>query len=662
MADEVEGYRVTGSLGEGGSARVWEAVHEASGATVALKVLKEADDGRRLREVAAMRRVDHTGVVKVLDSGVTASGLGWIAMERVDGAPWRGRAPSPAEAWRVARAAAGAVGAAHAAGVLHRDLTPSNVLVGADGAVRVADFGVARIEGDPGRTRTGELVGTPAYLAPERWFGGAADVRTDIFGLGAVLYEALTGRAPWSGEPADVMHAVASGAPPSVGLSPTVDAFLARCLARDPAARPANAATFIAEGDVAFGTDRSAWGAAILVALGIVAIGYRGSPRPWEWIHVAGPAVWLPIVVAAASAWRPRLPIGLAPVLGFVGAAFGFAATLRSVDASDPTARFLILQVGLAESLANVYVACGAAAVVLAARAGTTAWRWNRRLGVVGVPAMAVALAVGDAGAVLMGVVTVVLLAQGPRRPASALAAVTGLALAVLARTLAADADLWSSGLPYAARVVALGDARGRDVGVLGTILFCGVGSAALIGWRPRLSGWIAANGVAAVLLAGGIAVESRAIHRELGPLVAVWSELDLPAVDGEALHALDPVLQVGRGQVRVDGAAVMPRAALATTTGLQVLASALGPHLAPGAALAVAMDRSLPWSEARPALTVAADLGVTVFDVWVLPGGVPPRVVAADLAVVLPGDLASRRWTDLPEDGPGTVGEVVSR
>ena len=263
-------YRLVAVLGRGGAGIVYAAHDPELHRRVAIKVLRgdvlERDDddsrARLLREARAMARVSHPHVVGIYDVGVWADQV-FVAMELVEGRTLRAMFNDPSIPWRtrldrVIEAGRG-LSAAHAAGLVHRDFKPENVLVGDDGRARVTDFGLAkpvRGEGDPsgaGRapldvlttvTLSGRMAGTPAYMAPEQFLGAETDARVDQFALCVVLHEALFGARPFAGKVAeDIARNVLESrvtdvrpfAPPDVpeGLR----AVVLQGLARQPEAR-----------------------------------------------------------------------------------------------------------------------------------------------------------------------------------------------------------------------------------------------------------------------------------------------------------------------------------------------------------------------------------------------------------------------------------------
>ncbi|MEU6141279.1 serine/threonine-protein kinase [Streptomyces sp. NPDC047081] len=246
-------YRLADSIGSGGMGRVWRAHDEVLHRAVAIKELtaalyvSESDQERLLArtraEARAAARINHSAVVTVHDV-LEHDGRPWIVMELVEGysladaVKERGRV-EPAEAARIGLWVLRALRAAHTAGVLHRDVKPGNVLIGHDGRVLLTDFGIAQIEGDTTITRTGEVVGSVDYLAPERVRGHDPGPASDLWALGATLYTAVEGRSPFRRtSPLSTMQAVVeeeAGEPRYAGpLGPVLGALLAK----DPAERP----------------------------------------------------------------------------------------------------------------------------------------------------------------------------------------------------------------------------------------------------------------------------------------------------------------------------------------------------------------------------------------------------------------------------------------
>lgn len=255
-------YRVGGLLGRGGMAEVYDGYDERLHRAVAVKVLRPevaADPEVRNRfeiEARSAAGLSHPNVVAVFDTGED-EGTPFIVMERLPGETLADRVLASQidqsqidQSWlrKVAADVLGALGAAHAAGLVHRDVKPGNILLADDGCAKVADFGIAKsLEVSSDLTGTGLLFGTPAYLAPERLQGHPATERSDLYALGVVLYEALAGAKPFDGPtPVAVADAVLHAGPvPLMQVRPDVDpgfaAAVERSMSRDPAARPGSA-------------------------------------------------------------------------------------------------------------------------------------------------------------------------------------------------------------------------------------------------------------------------------------------------------------------------------------------------------------------------------------------------------------------------------------
>ncbi|MGI8686284.1 MAG: serine/threonine-protein kinase [Acidimicrobiales bacterium] len=250
-------YRIGPLLGRGGMAEVYDGYDERLLRRVAVKVLRPdmaanpEVRGRFEVEARSAAGLSHPNVVAVFDTGED-DGTPFIVMERLPGETLADRmAAGPVDqVWlrRVAGDVLGALGAAHAGGIVHRDVKPGNILIGDNGCAKVADFGIAKsMEVASDVTGTGLLVGTPAYLAPERLAGLPATERSDLYSVGVLLYEALAGAKPFDGPtPVAVAHAILHAEPrPLPDLRPDVDpgfaAAVARAMDRDPAARPASA-------------------------------------------------------------------------------------------------------------------------------------------------------------------------------------------------------------------------------------------------------------------------------------------------------------------------------------------------------------------------------------------------------------------------------------
>ncbi|MBQ1014361.1 serine/threonine protein kinase, partial [Micromonospora sp. M51] len=249
-------YRLLDQIGAGGMSVIWRARDEVLDRVVALKVLAPslAADARfrgMVRDEArAAAQLVHPHLTSVHDYGETVDPDGsitsFVVMELLSGEELKLRlteGPLPwTEAVQVGAQVADALAAAHRLGIVHRDITPANVMMTGTGA-KVLDFGIATRIGAPDEDEDGETFGTPAYVAPERLDGAPAQPATDVYSLGVLLHEALTGRVPY---PADTWEqlssALASGPAPTLAdlpdLPPTVAQICLRSLARNPAERP----------------------------------------------------------------------------------------------------------------------------------------------------------------------------------------------------------------------------------------------------------------------------------------------------------------------------------------------------------------------------------------------------------------------------------------
>ncbi|MFD8423742.1 Stk1 family PASTA domain-containing Ser/Thr kinase [Streptomyces sp. NPDC059466] len=255
-------YRVDARIAVGGMATVYRALDTRLDRVLALKVMHPtlaADVSfveRFIREAKSVARLAHPNVVQVFDQGADGSYV-YLAMEYVAGCTLRDvlrerGALQPRAALDVLEPVLAALGAAHRAGFVHRDMKPENVLIGDDGRVKVADFGLVRAVDTVTQT-TGSVLGTVSYLAPEQIEHGSADARVDVYACGVVLYEMLTGGKPHSGDsPAQVLyqHLHADVPPPSAavpGMPFALDRLVAAATARDPGMRPHDAVTLLGQ-------------------------------------------------------------------------------------------------------------------------------------------------------------------------------------------------------------------------------------------------------------------------------------------------------------------------------------------------------------------------------------------------------------------------------
>jgi eukaryotic-like serine/threonine-protein kinase len=246
-------YEIEGLLGQGGMARVFRGTDRVLGRTVAIKVLSPQFAGddqfvtRFRREAQAAAALNHPNIVSVYDTG-SQGDVHFIVMEYVEGRTLRdairGDGPlMPERAAEIGQAVARALASAHEAGLVHRDIKPGNIMLTRDGEVKVMDFGIARTSTGDTLTQTAAILGTASYLSPEQAQGMTVDARSDIYSLGCVLYEMLTGRPPFSGDsPVSIAykHVKEDPVPPrrlNADVPPSMDAVVMKTMAKNPANR-----------------------------------------------------------------------------------------------------------------------------------------------------------------------------------------------------------------------------------------------------------------------------------------------------------------------------------------------------------------------------------------------------------------------------------------
>ncbi len=325
FADAAERYRLDSRIATGGMGEVWRASDTRLGRTVAVKLLKPeyADDAtfrtRFTSEAQHAAALHHPGVAAVYDYGGSDS-TPYLVMELVDGQPLSAliapdRPMDPEVVRDLMAQAADAIGAAHAAGIVHRDVKPANLLVTPDRRIKITDFGIARAAEGMALTQTGQVMGTPQYLSPEQAQGGTATPASDVYSLGVVAYECLVGRRPFVGE-TPVATALAHLREPVPELPPEVPSDLAavvrRAMSKDPADRFADAsalaAAFRDPATVAMGPAAAA-GPATQVMTGTAAAPVpppagpptdpqRSRRSPWPWILLA-----LVVIAAIVVVW-----------------------------------------------------------------------------------------------------------------------------------------------------------------------------------------------------------------------------------------------------------------------------------------------------------------------------------------------------------------------
>ena len=286
-------YRLVELLGQGGMATIFRAVDTQLGRDVAVKLLRpeylrDPDFSSRFRQEAqAAASLTHPNIVTTYDYGEDPSGP-YIVMELVDGEDLatilrRSGPLPPRQAARIAAAVARALAASHARGLVHRDIKPGNVLIGRDGQVKVVDFGIARAIAEAQTTLPGTTLGSVHYFSPEQARGEPATAASDIYALGIVLYEMLTGVRPWEGDSAAAVGlARLSGPVPDpmavrASVPPDLAAITRKALALDPDERFASATAMADALDGAVSGAAVAAGAAGVAAAGAAGAGAGGS-------------------------------------------------------------------------------------------------------------------------------------------------------------------------------------------------------------------------------------------------------------------------------------------------------------------------------------------------------------------------------------------------
>lgn len=472
-------YRLVSRLGAGGMGEVWSAVDERLGRRVAVKLLARPGDtalaARLRREAKAAARINDRHVVAVHDVGeaqLEGQAVVYLVMELVEGRPLdqvaAGGRPTVADVVHWGLQICAGLQAAHAAGVVHRDIKPANILLTASGELKLCDFGIARDAAAVGHTLTGvgNVVGTPAYMSPEHARGEAVGPRSDLYALGCVLYELLTGAPPFRGEGWQVLGQHASREPAPVrelraDVPAPLDALVTALLTKQPRQRPASAAE-VAE---------RLRGTAATAADTTLDAGAAGTPalpsavgRPSGGTGVAGRAGVLDtVVVGGQLALFSPLPLPAAAALGIVAGgviAAGYELEARQEAAGAASSEALPLSaVGVLLALVI------AAAVMVGLLVGSPAPWW---------------------AAVLAGMVT------GPVLVGCAAAVRAAVELCVVRGAPHADAAC-TAGMLSAVVAAAL-TATGAHVPVLVTLL-AGAGT------------WVVIAGAAAVVLPGPRAV-----------------------------------------------------------------------------------------------------------------------------------------------------------
>ena len=317
-------YRLLTPVGSGGAGVVWRARDELLDRDVAVKEISRlfgvsagGDDWtesyqRTLREARAAARISHPGVAAVYDVVASPDEGLCIVMELIDGGPLSqlvqdGIPLTPAEVTAMGRQVLDALIAGHAAGVLHRDLKPANVLITPAGRAVLTDFGIATMAGDPSITRTGVVLGTPGYTAPERVRGEPATQAADLWSLGATLYAAACGQGPYDGYDGVMatMYAIATEDPPAPAVGGRLGQLIGELLNRDPARRPNARETAQALAAAADELDSLALPAPVLAAPP------RPTPAPHD-THPAPTPTADSVLLVPATSWHDD-PLPSAP-------------------------------------------------------------------------------------------------------------------------------------------------------------------------------------------------------------------------------------------------------------------------------------------------------------------------------------------------------------
>ncbi|MDX1579842.1 MAG: serine/threonine-protein kinase, partial [Gemmatimonadota bacterium] len=262
IGETISHYRVVERLGGGGMGVVYRAEDTRLGRDVALKFLPpeltrdEAARERFTLEARAASALDHASICTIHDIDETADGQLFIAMAFYAGETLKARLArgplEPGKAIDIARQIAAGLERAHESGIVHRDIKPANLMLTERGEVKILDFGIAKLAGEASLTRTGTTLGTLAYMAPEQVEGGEISPATDLWGLGAVLYEMLTGMEPFPGkrESERVASILAvDPEPPRArreGIPEALEALVLDLLRKDPGERPADAGEVVA--------------------------------------------------------------------------------------------------------------------------------------------------------------------------------------------------------------------------------------------------------------------------------------------------------------------------------------------------------------------------------------------------------------------------------
>ena len=357
LAEKIGKYRVIDRLGAGGMGHVYRALDEVLGREVALKVIETPTPSAaaRLRSVAAaLARLNHSGIATVYEL-IEDDGRLVMAMELVRGRTLQQSLEqlgvfSPRQAAELCMQALSVLDHAHTAGVVHRDLKPGNLMVTDTGAIKILDFGIARVENAVGLTNAGSMIGTPAYMAPEQVLGHPIDPRTDVYAMGVVFFRLITAAFPFKGQtPFEMTQSQVNDVPAKAtdvrpDLPPWVDDILTRALAKQPADRFQSALDFHAALGQAIELDApllSVAAAAVEVTEVMVRPQPKANPKPqpsvmWRAVAavlVLGLGIWLiPAGVSSPSGGADQ-----SVVVANASPSPAVAATISEIAPATPT-------------------------------------------------------------------------------------------------------------------------------------------------------------------------------------------------------------------------------------------------------------------------------------------------------------------------------------
>jgi predicted Ser/Thr protein kinase len=338
-------YNVERLLGAGGMGAVYLAEDPALKRRLAIKIVQAATGQQEVlsrfqREAEVSAHLNHPNVITIYDVGEDPAVGPFIAMEFVDGASLADltqdrRLATAEERLRVLIPAMHAVEAAHAAGIVHRDIKPGNLMVGRDGRVKLMDFGVAR-SGDSGLTVTGSVMGTPSYLAPEQLTGAEPSKTTDRYAFAVMTFEVFTGTKPYVGATtATLLYNIAHSPPAFPDSMPAPErALFQRALAKEPAARFADLASFLAAMIVATVSDH-------VTRDGLLAVLRPATARD-QAVPSDGPGAAIASSVAIADGMKPSTVVllGAGAIAGIISV--GYGAWIFGRSAPDPSARAVV--------------------------------------------------------------------------------------------------------------------------------------------------------------------------------------------------------------------------------------------------------------------------------------------------------------------------------